>query len=212
MRVRAMTDADVRAAVALHVDVLPMEFLTRFGSRFLRTYYRAWRAAPGGLALVAEEDGRVVGALLGATGPAEHTRAMVHRDGWRLARDIALALTRDWPLARDLLVTRARRYAGGLYRLARRRSMVTGSAAPGPVVGEVTHVLVDAAQQGHGIGRALVVEAIAQARAAGVAQLVLVTPPDLAAQHFYDRLGWRRDGEITSRSGEVFLRYRYDVR
>ena len=73
-------------------------------------------------------------------------------------------------------------------------------------------MLVDAAQQGHGIGRALVVEAIAQARAASVAQLVLVTPPDLAAQHFYDRLGWRRDGEITSRSGEVFLRYRYDVR
>jgi ribosomal protein S18 acetylase RimI-like enzyme len=212
MRVRAMTDADVRAAVRLHVDVLPMEFLTRFGERFLRTYYRAWLAVPGGLALVAEDDGRVVGALLGATGPAEHTRAMVRRDGWRLARDIGLALVRDWPLARDLLVTRARRYAGGLYRLARRRSAAAPAAPAGPVVGEVTHVLVDAAQQGHGIGRALVAEAIAQARAAGDEQLVLVTPPDLAAQHFYDRLGWRRDGEITSRSGEVFLRYRYDVR
>ncbi len=211
MRVRAMNDADVRAAVGLHVAVLPMEFLTRFGERFLRTYYRAWCAAPGGLALVAEEDGRVVGALLGATGPAIHTREMVRRDGWRLGRDIGLALVRDLPLARDLLVTRGRRYAGGLYRLARRRSTAAGPVAPGPVVGEVTHVLVDAAQQGHGIGRALVEEAIVQARAAGDEQLVLVTPPDLAAQHFYDRLGWRRDGEMTSRSGEVFLRYRYDV-
>ncbi len=210
MPVREMTDADVPAAVSLHLAVLPMEFLSRFGERFLRTYYRAWRRAPGGLVLVAEVDGRVRGALLGATSPGVHTRAMVRQDGWRLARDLLIAMAGDRALARDLLVTRARRYAGGLYRLARRRS--GPPVAAGPVVGEVTHVLVDTAAQGKGLGRALVEAAIAAGREAGDDALVLVTPPDLAAQHFYDRLGWRREGEMASRSGEVFLRYRYDLR
>ena len=42
---------------------------------------------------------------------------------------------------------------------------------------------------------------------AGIDEFVLVTPPGLAARTFYERLGWRFDGELTSRSGERFVRY-----
>jgi predicted lactoylglutathione lyase len=32
------------------------------------------------------------------------------------------------------------------------------------------------------------------------------------ARSFYEALGWRSDGAMTSRSGEPFLRYRYSLR
>jgi hypothetical protein len=62
-----------------------------------------------------------------------------------------------------------------------------------------------------GIGRVLVEAAIETARAAGVDGLVLVTPPDFAARDFYEHLGWSADGEMCSRSGEIFIRYRLSL-
>jgi hypothetical protein len=48
-------------------------------------------------------------------------------------------------------------------------------------------------------------------RNADLDELVLVTPPDLAAGTFYERLGWLPSGEVTSQSGEAFLRYRFPL-
>jgi hypothetical protein len=50
------------------------------------------------------------------------------------------------------------------------------------------------------------------ARAGGRDDMVLVTPPELAARGFYERLGWIADGEMTSKSGEPFVRYRFALR
>jgi len=73
-----MVPRDVEALVALHGEVLDMEFLTRYGPPFLRTYYRAWIDAPGGIALTAvDERDRVLGGLLGAVDPAQHVHAML---------------------------------------------------------------------------------------------------------------------------------------
>lgn len=213
--VRPLLDADVDAAVSLHLVVLDMEFLSRFGPSFMRTYYRAWTTTPGSMAFVAIDDaGAVIGVLLGATDPATHVRAMVREHGVALARSIVVAAVGRPRLARDLVVTRAGRYARGVARLvlARIRPTSPAQSADSPRVGEVTHVLVDPAAQGGGVGRQLIDAAIAAARDAGDDELVLVTPPDLAARHFYEALGWRADGAMTSRSGEAFLRFRYRLR
>lgn len=213
MKVRALVDDDVAAAVRLHLQVLNMEFLSRFGPSFMSTYYRAWRETPGALSLVAVDDNDVlVGALLGASAPATHVRAMVRTHGVRLATRLALYALTHPRIARELIVTRGRRYARGLWRLlgARlRRRTASPRVQVEPVVGEITHVLVDPHVQGQGIGRALVTAAIDQARVSGVDELVLVTPPDMTARHFYERLGWQLEGDMRSRSGEEFLRFRY---
>ncbi len=210
--VRSMDDRDIDAVVALHLEVLDMEFLSRFGPRFLRAYYRAWITTPGAVALVALEDGVVVGGLLGASDPTRHVRAMVSDHGFTLALHQAGAALRDPRLARDLVVTRAARYARGLTRLITSRWRRPASAvAGGPVIGEITHVLVARRAQGHGAGRALVEAALEEIRATGVRSVELVTPPDLAARHFYERLGWRLTGEMASRSGEPFLRFVFDL-
>ena len=213
--VRALSDDDIAAAVGLHLEVLDMEFLSRFGPAFMRTYYRAWIHTPGSVALVARDEGEVVGVLLGATDPGAHVRAMVRHHGARIgARLVSHAIVHP-RLAKDLIVTRGWRYTRGVARLVTARlsrSPVTPLAGDQPVVGELTHVLVSPSFQGRGVGRALVEGFVDAAREVGVGELMLVTPPDLAARHFYERLGWRCEGDMRSRSGEEFLRFRYHLR
>ena len=209
VRVRALANTDISRAAALHREVLDVEFLSRYGLPFMRAYYRAWRRAPAAIALAAvDPDNNLVGALLGAVDPAAHTRAMVRRDGARLAGLLAVQALVHPALARDLLATRARRYGRGLARLAYPSSPQPGSATGHPATGEITHVLVRPSDQGSGIGRALLDAAVAAGISAHVDELVLVTPPQGGARAFYERLGWLAAGAVVSRSGESFVRYR----
>ncbi len=211
--VRPLAVDDLVAAAELHRRVLDMEFLSRYGSRFMEAYYDAWRRSPGGIALAAVDGhGALLGALLGAVDPAAHVRGMVRGHGVTLGTRLAAHALSHPALAKDLVVTRGRRYAGGLVRLVTAR--LSGSGAPPAAevpaqrIGEITHVLVEPDRQGMGIGRALVDAAASEGRNAQLDELVLVTPPDLAARTFYERLGWLPDGALTSRSGESFLRFR----
>ncbi|MHB8378916.1 MAG: GNAT family N-acetyltransferase [Acidimicrobiales bacterium] len=212
VNVRSLAVIDVHEAALLHCRVLDMEFLSRFGPNFMRAYYRAWIDAPGEIALVAtNDDGDVIGVVLGATDPAGHARAMVRQSGVRLAVGLATSALSRPQLAKDLVVTRGRRYARGVGRLLTARiSPRTSSGLRGTDfrVGEITHVLVRPEDQGRGVGRVLLDAAVLQARTTGVDELVLVTPPDLPARNFYERLGWRTEGTMTSRSDEEFLRFR----
>ncbi len=77
---------------------------------------------------------------------------------------------------------------------------------------EVTHVVVDERQRGRGVGRALLEAALRQAAAGGAARAELVTPiDDAGAAAFYEACGWQRDGAVSSRSGERFVRFVIDL-
>lgn len=224
--VRDLRPADVQASAAMHLEVLGMEFLARFGAGFLAAYHRAWVRSPAGLALGVEDaDGRLAGVMLGSLDPAAHYPWMLRRAGAGLAVRLAAGALRDPALARDLVATRATRYLRAVWRQMPGRRDRAGSAghpppaggdgrvgpggggAPGPRAGEITHLMVAPGGRGGGAGRALVEATEARARAAGE-ELVLVTPPDLEARGFYRHLGWQEDGELSSRSGEQFVRFR----
>jgi GNAT superfamily N-acetyltransferase len=227
--VDALLASDVEASSRLHAEVLHMEFLARCGERFLRTYHRAWIASDEGVALAAHDDsGELVGVLLGALRPELHFRAMVRRSGLALGFWLLVRAASHPTFARELVATRGARYVRGLTRIglaALRRSVrgigslfgkssgarVTERGSRG-AVGEVTHVMVHPASQGKGVGRALLDQVASLGRAADLAELVLVTPPDLDAAGFYDRLGWKRAGSIASRSGESFVRFRLPLK
>ena len=66
--------------------------------------------------------------------------------------------------------------------------------APAPGVGYVSHLYVDPARCGHGIGRGLLAHAEDAMRALGNAAAMLWTPTGARARGFYERCGWRRDG------------------
>src|ERR1035437_8664960 len=198
MKVRPLVDADLRAAAQLHREVLDMEFLSRFGSSFMRTYYRAWIHSPGSIALAATDDQEMlVGVLLGATDPSSHFRAMVRFHGFRIGAKLAAYALVHPALAKDLVVTRGWRYARGVARLVRARPSRAASVSAserGPVVGEITHVLVARGAPGSGRGRARGEAARHEARGAGGQERGRVTPPDRDAKQGDERRGGQRYG------------------
>jgi hypothetical protein len=140
VRVRPLVEADLTAAAALHRRVLNTEFLSRWGPAFMRTYYQAWVEAPGSIAIAAvDERGDLLGALLGATDPATHVRAMMRRRGLRIGSPLVAYAMVHPALARDLIVTRGRRYARGIERsiAARLRgpASLSSDGVAGPAVG-----------------------------------------------------------------------------
>ncbi|HEY5025466.1 MAG TPA: GNAT family N-acetyltransferase [Acidimicrobiales bacterium] len=77
--------------------------------------------------------------------------------------------------------------------------------------GEITHLMVKPDMRGGGVGKELLAEACRVGQRSGLDDFVLVTPPDLAARAFYEHLGWHFAGELNSRSGEPFVRYRFPL-
>ena len=106
--VRALVDADVRRAAQLHRDVLSMEFISRCGSTFMRTYYRAWSRSPSAIALVASDDERAAAGRAAGSERSLGTRAIAH------------AAVHP-AILKELIVTRGRRYSRGLLRFMRTR-------------------------------------------------------------------------------------------
>lgn len=218
IQVRQIEVGDIPHAVTLHRDVLDVEFLARCGERYLRRYYRAWIESQGAISLAAVDDNGVLCAvLLGAVDTGGHMSAMVKSHGVALGVSLAgFAITHP-RFGKELLVTRWRRYANGIWRIAREslgkrqdnRPSVGSPAASS--VGEITHLLVDRSHQGSGVGRLLVDHAESIAQSHGVEEMTLVTPPEMAARKFYERLGWEVDGTLTSRSGEEFVKYRHRI-
>jgi GNAT superfamily N-acetyltransferase len=209
-KVLALGPHDTRASARLHREVLDMEFVARAGERFLRLYHLAWVESDGGLALAAvDARGELAGALLGALDPALHYRSICRRHGLRLALSLLAHAAAHPRFGRELLATRAYRYARGLLRMAVKRSPASAPGPPAPKAGEVAHLMVRPSCRGMGAGGALLSEALRLGRAAGLEEMTLVTPPDLASRGFYEHLGWQSTGEIVSRSGERFVCYRW---
>ncbi|HET9733350.1 MAG TPA: GNAT family N-acetyltransferase [Acidimicrobiales bacterium] len=206
IEIRPLLPAESDRSARMHQEVLGMEFLVRLGPRFLAAYHRAWACSPSGMALAAVEPRRgVVGVILGSVDPASHYRWMLVHAGPGLAlRLIARSVTHP-ALGRDLVATRAARYAGAVWR------HLATAEPPGPDAshrtGEVTHLMVSSEARRLGVGAALLAEAERRAVMAGVDEMVLVTPPDLDARRFYEHLGWESTGTMTSRSGEHFIRF-----
>jgi GNAT superfamily N-acetyltransferase len=213
LTVRPLVESDVDSSSQIHLEVLHMEFLARCGRRFIGHYHRAWVGSPHGLALACVDgDGRLLGVALAAFDPPRHFRSMVRHHGLQLASSLLGQAIAHPTFGKALISTRAVRYSRGLARmLVSQLHPGQGTAAATDArskVGEVTHVMVSAQAQGRGVGRALLVEIRRRAVRAGLSELVLVTPPGLDAMGFYEHMGWRREGQLTSRSGETFLAYR----
>lgn len=209
-QVRRLVARDVPASARLHREVLGSEFVARGGERFLRLYHLAWCESRAGLALAAvASDGQVVGVLLGTLEPAAHYRYMARRHGLGLALCLLAHAVAHPSFGRELVATRALRYARGALRVLAKRPRAAKRAPVAGKEGEIAHLMVAPAARGAGVGRALVHEALRVAKDAGLDQVVLVTSPDLSSSSFYLHLGWQPYGEVTSRSGERFARFKW---
>jgi ribosomal protein S18 acetylase RimI-like enzyme len=170
--IRAATTRDARAMATLHAERITEGFLPTLGPRFLERLYSRVVRHPGGFAVVAEDDGRVVGFTAGAADLGGLYRSFLLRDGVFAAAGAAVPLARSWRRALETL-----RYPAS-----------TATALPDA---EILAVAVAADVAGRGIGRALVDAATAQLVAHGADGVKVVAGADnAAAVGLYEACGY----------------------
>lgn len=213
--VRLLEAEDIAFAAKLHAQALPQGFFVLLGPRFLRAYYRGFRASPYAIALVAERDGERIGVLVGTLDSAAHHRYVVRRHGWRLAVLGAAGLVLQPRAGQRFLRTRALRYARSIARAWRPGSGGSAGAKPGArlrgPLGVLSHVAVATKARGTGAGTALLESFVVAARRAGTARVELVTlAGSEGAASFYERLSWHRAGEHV-RDGIQYTKFSLDL-
>lgn len=200
LRIRDLVAADVDFAARLHADALPHGFFASLGEPYLRAYYRSFVSSPHACALVARLQDEPIGFVVGVFEPQAHRRFIIRRHGARLALRGGGALVRRPRLGVNFIFTRLGRYTKAITRTLRPRHAQPPTdeqpcASSG--LGVLSHVAVVPAERGSGVGELLVDVFVGAARRAGLLRIELLTLADeLGATNFYDRLGWRRMGEL----------------
>lgn len=206
-RVRAAATADCVYLAALHTATLPHGFFVDLGPRFLRAYHRTFVDGPYAHAYVATLGGHPVGGLVGTLDNRAHWRWVVRRRGAVLALTGLLGLCARPRVAVRFVRTRALRYLGAVARALGRRPP-GGEAPPPHRVAVLTHVCVEPRVQGRGVGSGLVDGFLADARARGATEAMLVTlAGDDGAGRFYARRGWADAGGHRDHDGRPLTVY-----
>jgi ribosomal protein S18 acetylase RimI-like enzyme len=186
--IRAATPEDVAPIVQIHRRAFPGFFLTHLGAPFLRAYYRLVLDQPGGILLVAEESGAVVGFIAGFLDPRAFYRTMRERK-WRLLPAVAAGLLgAPWLLPRVV---------ASVLRVSRRGN----EAVPrGPTSCELASLAVVPRAGGRGIGRSLVAAFMAEAARRGASEVHLTTDAEGndRVNAFYESLGFHRSRQFVA--------------
>ncbi|MEV7866874.1 GNAT family N-acetyltransferase [Streptomyces sp. NPDC088124] len=210
--VRFMDPEHLPYVVREHLRLFPDGFFARLGPRFLSAYTGTYMTSPHALAFIAVAKERPVGFLVGVTDPALHRRHMLRRHGGALLIRALGGLAVRPALLGHFLRTRAPRY---LSKLTRRQQpdqpqwpTTAGpqtSRGPGAVL---AHIAVDESARSLGIGADLVERFVAACAIAGCARVSLVTVEGPGgAGPYYERRGWRREGESRTPEGRGLLTY-----
>lgn len=194
LAVEPLHPADVEAIVRLHRQAFPSFFLSELGPAFLTQFYRGFLTDPTSVTAVARDDqGRVVGGVVGTTAPAGFFhRLLVRRlPGFALASaQAAVADPRRIP----------RLLRGAAYRGE------AGATLDGALL---SSICVDPIAQGSGVGRQIIDRWCAQARSRGAHRAFLTTDADGndAVNVFYNRAGWHHTHTFTTPEGRRMNRY-----
>lgn len=208
--VRDLRDGETRDSAALHARLLRKGFFARLGIQYLRCYHRTYVASPHAVALAATADDQLEGFLLAVLRPGPHGAYVLRRWGPELAARGAVALLARPAVLLLFVRTRALRYARGLWRRSR-----AAAAPPSQADGlwaVLSHVAVDDARQGAGVGAALVDALHDRVRADGGTGVVLLTDPYGPAPGFYRRLGYDEEGPVAGADRQQWLRFRRRLR
>lgn len=209
---RRMGLQDLPYVVRTHLERFPQGFFARLGPGFLARYYRTFLDGPTAVAVVAEVEGEAVGYLTGVLRPPEHRQLLLRYHGPGLTIAACAAMLRRPRVALGFVFTRLPHYARRIgrdlcqSRTPRPATRPEADRRVGPTA-VLTHVVVAEPRRRRGLGRRLVDHFLEEADAAGCASAALVTPAEMGAAAFYERIGWIRAGEIDTREGLRLCRY-----
>ncbi len=193
-RIRALRLSDVPEAVEVHRAAFPDFFLTFLGTDFLKLLYRFYVAGDTEIALAAECNGRIHGALIGSTEPKGFYKRLAIR------HFLSFAWAGMRPLLKRPII---------FPRLIRALSY-RGDAPPcGEQGALLASVCVEPTQQKKGIGVQLVKRFEREAWKRGCKFVYLSTDrdDDQGSGGFYRNLGWTVEAEFATPEGRVMQRY-----
>lgn len=175
--VRAGTDsADLvfHQMAEIHREAISEGFLSSLGERFLTGLYRHLSGMENAFAFVAEEEGRVLGFIVGALDTGSVYRSYAQKGGLSAILTLAPKLLSPRRVAR---VMETVLYPG------RKRN----DGLPEP---EILNFCVRSDQQGKGVGGALFQALCTEFARRGVGEIRIVTGEgQVSAQHFYEAKG-----------------------
>jgi ribosomal protein S18 acetylase RimI-like enzyme len=192
--VRRMGLADLAWVVAQHRSHFPDNVIGRLGLGLLTRYYRTFLDSTFAMATVAEVSGVRAGFLVGVLDTAAHRQLMWQFHGFSLGAATLRAFLRHPVLGAGIL----RR------RLSLRLRPVRADPVLAERVAVLSHVAVDPARQGQGLGGMMVDQFLTAAAAAG-ADRVCVATADHAPRAA--RIYLHRGFVLTSRSRTFDGRY-----
>jgi len=194
--VRPMRPEDVPAVVAIHQLAFPGFFLTFLGPKFLHLLYSKILDEPGGVALVAaDQGGRVCGLVAGVSHQSGFYSRLARRNWLAFSLASLQAFLRRPNIAVRLL--RALTYS----RSSRNEALLMSIA-------------VAPERNGEGIGRQLAARFLQEMQAMKVPSVSLTTDGDGNdhANRFYQRLGFQLTRTYVTPEGRIMNEYVIDLR
>lgn len=211
-RVEPIQHDDVHTTAELHAAYLRLGLFPKMGKRFLARYHRTFIDSPHAVALIARnEDGRIVGMLLGTTSNAEHYRWVMRHHGASLALRGAGALMLRPPLAFEFMRTRLGRYARGIVRNLGPHRPESGSSGPKSPNSVLTHIACADGYRRRGIGRGMVAQFKGRARAEGASRACLITRESGPGAPFFERIGCKLVAHRQERDGQAVCEFHLDL-
>jgi ribosomal protein S18 acetylase RimI-like enzyme len=195
---RAMGTADIASVVLIHRQAFSGFFLTGLGEPFLRELYAGILADPSGICFGYQTGGELKGFVAGTDAPVGLYARLLRRRWWRFAlASIRPCLSQPWILPRLLR---------GL-KTPRRARPLDGH-------GLIMSLAVLPAQQGKGVGRALIGGFLDEATRRGLTTIKLTTDAvhNEAANRFYCRAGFELTQVIATPEGRRLNEYAIDLR
>jgi len=196
-----MTSDDVEAMVNVHQAAFPGFFLSLLGPRFLWLFYRSFLEDFDGIGLVASnDDGSVLGSVVGPFRPEEYFKRLLKRRWWNFFWASLPATVKKPGITCRLF--RALWYRGQSPARSQIPQALMSSVSVAPEF------------QGSGIGQALIRSWLTEVKRRGGQAAYLTTDAEnnSAVNFFYQRLGWRLESSFTGAKKRRMNRYFYDLR
>jgi ribosomal protein S18 acetylase RimI-like enzyme len=187
LTIRPLTEKDIRSVSDLHSSVFTGSRSTRLGKRYLRKMYCWFLEKQPCLSLVAEQDGQVVGFLVGAIGGY----------GRKIFRYAFLEIVLGFILHPSLIFRREMftlwySYIQAFNPFLPKRIQQTTSEPPKVIKASLSSIGVSHTVQGSGIGKKLVRAFEELTHAQGVEILSLsVLAENIPARRLYESCGWQ---------------------
>jgi ribosomal protein S18 acetylase RimI-like enzyme len=194
--IRKASASDLAQIVSMHEHCFPGFLMTMLGSAFLRAYYKASLNSHGTVALIAQEEGKTLGFVVGYLAPSRFY-ALLRRQWWLLGWTATIGVLRSPDLFTRVL---------GNFRRMSRSAMRSTDQELGV---ELASVGVLPTASGKGLGKALISAFAQRARNCGADHIYLTTDAENneKVNAFYVGLKFTRAGTFLAPGGRLMNKY-----